>query len=101
MAPKRRRLCSAALTICALLITAACSGDPTGDATDNTPDTGESDTTSPEGLSLQGELVPSGGVSMSSSYTLSGQLNPAAPRLKSESANYRLELTPASSTTGQ
>ncbi len=47
------------------------------------------------GLRLEGQLVPTGGLSMSSSFTLSGHLSPGTPDQKSSSANFQLELTPA------
>lgn len=51
------------------------------------------------GLILQGELVPTGGMSLSQSFTLSGHLSPGMPKQKSASASFQLELTPATGET--
>ncbi len=69
-------------------------GDPdTGEPDTGEPDTGEPDTGEPDddGLVLQGHLAPSGGTSMSSSFTLSGELAPNMSDTTSSSANFVLE----------
>ncbi len=58
------------------------------------PDTGP-DASSSSGFHLHGQLVPSGGLSLSHSFTLSGHLSPGHPPTKSTSASFQLELTPA------
>ncbi len=92
MKPARPRICLGALCICAMLALTACPGDPADNRTENGVPS--------SGLTLEGELVPSGGLSMSENYTLSGQLSPAMPKQNSASANFRLELTPAPAETG-
>ncbi len=96
------------LCLCLLVASAGCSSDPadtdapdTGgyidaDADTGEPDTGEPDTGEPGdgSLVLEGHLAPSGGMSMSSSFTLSGGLAPNMPATVSSSASFRLEQTP-------
>ena len=72
-------------------------GEPdTGEPDAGEPDTGEPDTGEPgdDGLVLEGHLAPSGGMSMSSSFTLSGELAPNMPAATSSSASFVLEQTP-------
>lgn len=57
----------------------------------------DTDTGIATGLRLEGQLVPKGGLSMSSSFTLSGHLSSGMPLQKSSSASFRMELTPAQS----
>ena len=81
-------------------------GDPdTGEPDATEPDTGEPDAGEPDAgepddhsLVLQGHLVPSGGTSMSSSFTLSGELAPNMPATTSSSANFVLEQSAPIST---
>ncbi len=112
---------SAGALLCLLMLcgSAACSSDPgidspdtgenidpgadtgepdTGEADTGEPDTGEPDTGEPDtgepdddSLVLEGHLAPSGGTSMSSSFTLSGELAPNMPGTTSSSANFVLE----------
>ena len=93
------RTAGAFLCLSMLIAMAACSSDPETD----TPDTGayndagaESDAGEPDddGLVLTGHLAPSGGMSMSSSFTLSGELAPNMPATVSSSASFVLEQTP-------
>ena len=114
------RASKAGALLCLLLLGAsvACSSDPgvdrppdagdnvepgsdAGDPDTSDPDTGEPDADDPdtgepddEGLVLEGHLVPSGGMSMSSSFTLSGQLAPNMPGTTSSSSNFVLEQSP-------
>ncbi len=110
---------AAGVLLCLLTIAtfAACSSDPdthtpdTGENIEPGPDTGEPDTSEPdtgepdtgepdtgepddEGLVLQGHLAPSGGMSMSNSFTLSGELAPNMPGTSSSSSSFVLEQTP-------
>ena len=117
-----RRACLAAICVCALLALAACSDDPSAKGSDtgvdaytdvSGPDTGpdaDPDINEPDagpgadldpstGLSLQGQLVPTGGLSMSATYTLSGHVSPALSEQTSKSSNFRLTRTPAPSET--
>ena len=91
------------LCLCLLVASAGCSSDPadtdapdTGGYIDADADTGEPDTGEPGdgSLVLEGHLAPSGGMSMSSSFTLSGGLAPNMPATVSSSASFRLEQTP-------
>lgn len=72
------------------------SGPDTGQPDTGQPDTGETDAgeTDDDDLVLEGHLAPSGGMSMSSSFTLSGELTPKLPATDSSSANFVLEQTP-------
>lgn len=73
---------------------------PSGDAgpdTDTRPraDAGpDADAGGTGGLILRGHLAPAGGLSMSRSFTLSGELRPGHPATESASAHYRLKAQP-------
>ncbi len=72
-------------------------GNTTSDAGGNTTsdagslaDSGTQNT----GYKLSGQLVPSGGFSMSDTYTLSGSLSPGVAPSEQKSNSYHLTMTP-------
>lgn len=72
------------------------SGPPGDVDVDPEPDVEDGTST---GFSMQGQLVPTGGMSMSDSMTLSGHLSPMMPKQTSSSDSFELILTPAVSKT--
>lgn len=82
------------LSFLMLSASAACSSETaTEDANIEEPNDDEPNDEEPtdDGLVLQGNLAPSGGPSMSSSYTLSGELAPNRPEITSSSSSFVLQ----------
>lgn len=95
----RPRTLGIILSILVLAASAACSSESdTGDPNIEEPNTEEPNTEEPndeepddDALVLQGNLAPSGGLSMSSSFTLSGELAPNRPGTTSSSSSFVLQ----------
>ncbi len=69
------------------------------DTTDSPDATDRPDASPGAGFQLRGELAPTGGLSMSNGYTLSGRLSPGTSGRTSSSANFSLTITPVISQT--
>lgn len=76
-------------------------GADAADQTDTTdsPDTDRPDVGPASGFQLRGQVVPTGGLSMSNGFTLSGYLSPGTSGRTISNANFSLTLTPVSSQT--